>query len=87
MNHELKILPAYYEAVRDGYKTFEVRLNDRGFQRGDTLTLKEYDPEVPSWDNIPRGYTGRELQAIVSYVHSGLGLQPALRQPGAPYGN
>jgi len=45
MTHELKIWPQYYCRVADGSKTFEVRKNDRGFQPGDTVILKEWDPE------------------------------------------
>lgn len=38
MNHELKILPCYFDAVLSGRKTFEIRDNcDRGFQAGDTV--------------------------------------------------
>ena len=42
MKHVLKILPQYYCRVADGSKTFEVRNNDRGFQPGDTVILKEW---------------------------------------------
>ena len=45
MIHELKILPQYYCRVADGTKTFEVRNNDRGFQPGDTVILKQYSKE------------------------------------------
>lgn len=45
MKHELKIWPQYYQAVADGSKTFEVRKNDRGFQKGDIVELNEWDPE------------------------------------------
>lgn len=60
MNHELKIWPQFYQRVADGSKTFEVRNNDRNFQFGDTVTLREYDPEpvnktVPM--SPPKGYT------------------------------
>ena len=41
--HELKILPQYYEAVANGSKTFEVRKNDRRFQKGDTVRLREWE--------------------------------------------
>lgn len=39
MTHELKTLPQYWDAVQRGEKTFEVRRDDRGFQKGDTLRL------------------------------------------------
>lgn len=46
MKHELKIWPQYFSRVIDGSKTFEVRKNDRGFQPGDEVVLREYDPTV-----------------------------------------
>lgn len=42
--HHLKILPKYFQDVRKGIKSFEVRFNDRNFHVGDTLILEEYDP-------------------------------------------
>lgn len=47
MTHELKIWPQYYCRVADGSKTFELRKNDRGFQPGDVVNLREYDPTEP----------------------------------------
>ena len=35
--HELKIAKDYADSVHFGDKTFEVRLNDRGFQKGDIV--------------------------------------------------
>lgn len=51
MLHELKIYPKYFQETIEGNKPFEIRKNDRHFQVGDVLLLKE-------WDNIK--YTGRE---------------------------
>lgn len=59
MIHELKIYPKYFEKVLDGTKTFEARKNDRGFQVGDTVILKEFD-------NIK--YSGREIQVEITYI-------------------
>ena len=60
MIHELKILPEYFDAVRDGRKKFEIRKNDRDFKIGDTLILKEWTGE----------YTDRQIEATVTYILS-----------------
>ena len=57
--HELKIYPKYFEQVLEGKKTFEIRKNDRNFQVGDRLALKE-------WDNIK--YSGRSIYAEITYI-------------------
>ena len=51
MIHHVKILPIYFEAVKEGKKNFELRFNDRGYEVGDFLLLEE-------WDNGK--YTGRK---------------------------
>jgi len=45
MEHELKLHPKYFERVSRGEKTFEVRKNDRDYQVGDTVIMREFDPE------------------------------------------
>jgi len=64
-NHELKILPQYFEAVNSGRKNFEIRKNDRDYHVGDKLILKEFNGD----------YTGRECERFVSYIFSGFGLE------------
>lgn len=59
MVHELKILPEYFVAVRDGIKKFEVRKDDRPFEVGDILCLHEINCGV---------LTGRTIKAEVTYV-------------------
>lgn len=67
MHHELKILPCYFDAVKRGDKTFEIRDNsDRGFQKGDTITLREYDPSIAPVDSFR--YTGMKVDAEITYV-------------------
>ena len=41
MIHQLKIERHYFEQIRTGVKTFEVRKNDRDFHAGDYLGLNE----------------------------------------------
>lgn len=40
--HSLKTWPEYFQPSVSGIKTFELRDDDRNFQTGDTLILKEY---------------------------------------------
>lgn len=65
--HILKTWPAYFQAILDGRKRFEVRDNsedDRDFTEGDTLRLVE-------WDHAAQMYTGRALECDVLYVMPG----------------
>lgn len=70
MKHELKIWPQYYCRVADGSKTFELRENDRGFQSGDHVILKEYDPEpVNPTSKSPKGFTeSKPLEFKIGYI-------------------
>lgn len=78
MKHSLKIWPQYFYRVVDGSKTFEVRDNDRGFQPGDIVELKEYDPKREIKVNSgmghfpdeegPIGYTGASITFRIGYV-------------------
>lgn len=43
MIHELKIFKSFADAIISGDKTFEVRHNDRGFQKGDKVRFKVED--------------------------------------------
>lgn len=62
--HHLKTWTEYYEAVENGSKTFEVRLNDRDFKAGDLLVLEE-------WDRVNGVYTGRSCERTVSFILTG----------------
>lgn len=59
--HYLKCWPEYFQAVKSGTKPFEIRENDRDYQVGDTLVLKEYLPEVEL-------YSGDELTRTITYM-------------------
>lgn len=67
MIHELKTWPVAFELALSGAKMFEIRINDRAFQVGDTLRLREYELETDH-------YTGRELLREVTCVVFGWGL-------------
>lgn len=61
MKHELKLEIGYFGSVLAGFKTFEIRFNDRNYQVGDTLVLKE-------WDWALDTFTGREIEKKVTYI-------------------
>ena len=61
MQHKLKIEPSYYEAVLDGDKTFEIRYNDRGYQKGDTIILGV-------WENGSYNTKYPRLGCVITYV-------------------
>lgn len=59
--HKLKIEPEYFQAIIDGSKPFEIRKNDRNYQVGDVLILREYDEKQ-------RRYSGEQITRVVTYI-------------------
>ena len=55
---ELKILPEYFNAIKSGQKTFEIRFNNRNYRPGDVLLLKE-------WNGI---FSGKEIFVRITYI-------------------
>lgn len=56
--HGLKIGPLYFNAVSNGEKKAELRINDRNYQRGDFLLLREWAGE----------YSGNKLVVKVTHI-------------------
>lgn len=72
MIHELKTDPKPFQFSWDGNKKWEIRNNDRNFQVGDQLNLRE---TVYSGDDMALGdplkYTGRRIMCTVNYIMRG----------------
>jgi hypothetical protein len=60
-HHELKCWPEYFGAVASGAKRFEIRVNDRGFDVGHRVTLREWEPGTAA-------YTGRSATYRIGYI-------------------
>ena len=59
--HAIKIWPDYFGAVCLKRKTFELRKNDRDYQPGDHVVMKEWDP-------MTRKYTGGKIEATIGWM-------------------
>lgn len=69
---ELKTDPDVFQAVWDSKKNFEIRFNDRNYEVGDTLTLKETRYSgTQMHDGAELIYTGREVDVRVTYILKG----------------
>lgn len=59
--HYVKCETVFFEDVVNDYKTFEVRKNDRDYQAGDDIVLREWDKELQE-------FTGREDRVTIIYL-------------------
>lgn len=70
--HVLKCDPLPFEALRLGEKTSEVRLDDRQFEVGDLLVLRETEETGRNMRvGAPLAYTGREVRRRITHVQGG----------------
>lgn len=61
--HYVKCMKKYFEDIICGKKRFEIRLNDRKYEVGDTLILRE-------WENGE--YSGNKISRNIDYIlHTG----------------
>ena len=58
---EKKIWPSYFDQVSSGKKKYELRLADFEVSEGDTLVLREWNPDT-------KQYTGRKIRKKVTQV-------------------
>jgi hypothetical protein len=84
-NHDLKTWNNYFQAVWDRDKLFEVRWDDRGYQKGDTVRLREWDHagscDCGSKDHADTcaRYSGREITGVITYVIASVPARGAQR--------
>lgn len=61
--HFVKSWAHFFDAIKKGNKTHDLRKDDREYKVGDILVLQRYD-------NINGVYTGQELPVEVTYITS-----------------
>ena len=69
--HHIKLKAQYCDPVLHGEKTFEVRDNDRGYQKGDYIV---FIPVNEDGTRQPFHPIEKE-EYVITYVHSGYGLK------------
>jgi ASC-1-like (ASCH) protein len=62
-NHKCKSWKPFFDAIKNGSKKHDLRINDRNFKIGDIITLQSYDP-------FAGVYTGEELEVEITYITS-----------------
>lgn len=68
--HNIKILEPFADAILSGDKTFEVRENDRGYQKGDRVKFTAVT-EL----QVPFSHPIEALTYEITYVLSGWGIK------------
>lgn len=57
--HQIRLGTSFFEDVRKGKKTFELRKNDQGYKKGDILEMMEFEDGRN---------TGRSIKVLVTYI-------------------
>lgn len=68
--HKIKLLLNLCDDVLSGDKNFEIRENDRGYQKGDRVVFQPYDPSDPF---IKHPISDKVYE--ITYVLNGWGIQ------------
>lgn len=64
--HVVKSWPDFFAPIKSGERSFELRNNDRHYQVGDVLHLREFDDRTGK-------YTGAEIKKRITYVLTSTG--------------
>lgn len=85
MTHALKCWPKYFYRIYVGQKNFEVRKNDRHFEIGDILHIREFDPCLGRKGTLTGNFCFRKVTYIVHGGEFGIengycvmGLEPVV---------
>lgn len=89
VEHVVKCWPQYYDAIARGEKPFDVRRDDRGYQKGDTLVLQRTVRLMGGSHEVDRDYHGKvrhEIRRTITYILTGgqFGIEPGFVVLGIP---
>ncbi len=59
--HKIKLNIPFFDEVETGNKRFEIRLNDRDYEEGDVVIMKEFDSDNDR-------FTGRSIKKTIGFL-------------------
>ena len=71
--HYIKLLQDFADAIVTGEKTFEIRRNDRGYQRGDRVVFQAVE-RAADGEKYPIQHEINNRMYEITYVLNGFGL-------------
>ena len=76
--HKVKCWTSYFEAIVAGEKNFDVRRDDRGYQKGDLIKLEQYDPKHCRYVTDPDDGIPYSIEKEIKYILTGgqFGIEP-----------
>ena len=79
--HKLKCWPQYYDVILSREKKFEVRRDDRGFQRGDIVELMKAEKQILGGYEVVRDIRGEPMYVVrfrIGWILTGgqFGIEP-----------
>lgn len=76
IEHALKCDPESFDFLDAGYKTCEIRKDDRGYQMGHILKFEKtrYSAEEME-DGEPLQYTGHVIRFRITHIQRGFGIR------------
>src|SRR4051812_39992914 len=76
--HTVKCWPSYYDAIASGEKTFDVRRDDRGYQKGDILKLQKYEIGHGFHTVVGSRFQNVEQRKLITWILTGgqFGIEP-----------
>lgn len=76
--HNIKILKQYADAKLFGDKPWEIRINDRNYQKGDIVCYSVVDSNNNGYVNPVENHPLNEKVFEILYVYSGDGLEKGI---------
>ena len=73
--HEIKLFVNFADSILSGEKPFEIRKNDRGYQKGDYIGFTSMMRDPDTGELFPAGHEIDDHLFEITFVLSGWGLQ------------